>query len=63
MKNFKKNLSLLYLAIGVVLVWRGVWGLADMYLFPSNPAMSFLVSIGVGILILWAKDHKLNELK
>ena len=63
MRNLKKNWHILYLAVGVVLVWRGVWGLADMFLFPNDLTLSFIVSILAGILILYLKDHKLDELK
>ena len=35
MKNIKNNFKLLLLAIGVVAVWRGAWGLMDLYLFPG----------------------------
>lgn len=58
----KENLSLFVLAVGVVLVWRGVWGVADLFLFPNNQALSFLVSIVVGIGILYFNDRKLSKL-
>jgi len=62
MSNMKKNFELFLLAIGVVFVWRGVWGLSDLYLFPDNETFSFILSIIVGILILYFSDKKLNEL-
>lgn len=62
MKNTKSNFKLLLLAIGVVAVWRGVWGLMDIYLFPDNPILSFIISIIIGLFILYFNDRKLNEL-
>jgi hypothetical protein len=62
MKNTKSNFGLLVLAIGVVAIWRGVWGLMDLYLFPDNPTLSFIISIAVGLFILYFNDRKLNEL-
>ncbi len=62
MKNIKNNFKLLLLAIAIVAVWRGVWGLMDIYLLPNNPIWSFLVSIIVGLIILYFNDRKLNEL-
>ena len=62
MKNTKSNFKLLVLAIGVVAIWRGVWGLMDLYLFPNNPALSFIISIAIGLFILYFNDRKLNEL-
>ena len=50
------------LAVAIVSVWRGVWGLMDLYVFPENESVSFLVSIIIGILILSFHDHKLDEL-
>lgn len=49
-------------AIGVILVWRGVWHLADMYLFPEQPLISNLVSVLVWIMILYLPDGKIDEL-
>ena len=62
MQNLKKNFTIFVLAVGIVLVWRGVWGLLDLYLFPGNEALSFTVSIIAGIVILYFNDGKLNEL-
>jgi len=50
------------IAIGVVLVWRGVWHMADMYLFPNNPLLSNIVSLVIGILILYLPDGSLHHL-
>lgn len=36
----------------VVAVWRGIWGLLDLYLFPDNPTLSFIISILIGLFIL-----------
>ncbi len=39
---------------GIILFWRGIWGLADTYIFPNHATLSAVVSmlIGMGILIL-----------
>jgi len=58
----KKNGQLLLLAIGVVLVWRGLWGLIDIYLFPNNAFLSHGLSLIIGLAILYANDRKLSEL-
>ena len=62
MKNVKSNIKLFITAIGIIAVWRGVWGIFDLYLFPNDHLISFLISIIIGILILYFHDHKLNEL-
>jgi hypothetical protein len=62
MAKLKKNLSYLTIAIGIVLIWRGVWGLADIFLIPSTPALSFAVSIILGILLLLLHNPKRFDL-
>ncbi len=66
MSRLKRNLGFLFTAIGIVMVWRGVWGLLDTYLFPDNLTLSFIISIIVGIIILFLVDFKkfdISELK
>ncbi len=58
-KYFIRNLVI---AIGVVLVWRGIWHLADEYLFPNNETLSSIVSLIAGILILYLPDGTLEQL-
>ncbi len=48
--------------IAVVLVWRGVWVLVDMYLFPDKLLLSSVLGIVIGILILMKDDNLLKEL-
>jgi hypothetical protein len=60
MKKVKKNLGYLIIAVGIVFIWRGVWGLADIFLMPSIPVLSFSLSILIGILVLLV--HEPNRL-
>lgn len=59
----QSNTRLLINVIGVILVWRGVWALCDHYLFPDNPTMSAIVSIIIGLVILYIEDRSLRELE
>lgn len=61
MKTLKKNLHIILIAVGVVFVWRGIWDLADIYLLPDNPQLSFLVSVMVGIVLLFLIDIKKRD--
>ncbi len=45
----------------VVLVWRGVWNLADVYLFPNQDVASAVVCIVIGFLVLYARDFDFKE--
>lgn len=49
-------------AFAIIMFWRGIWGLCDLYIFPGNQALSFLVSAVVGLLILWFDDFSISEL-
>ena len=45
---------LLYLVavVAVVAMWRGLWGLLDIYLWPKNPKRSNWVSFITGFVII-----------
>lgn len=68
MKFFKKlrknhpHLYVIYIGIAVVMFWRGTWGLLDMFLFPGNELASYILSAGIGLLLLFINDYKLTEL-
>jgi hypothetical protein len=62
MKNIKNNFKIFLLAVAIVAVWRGVWGLMDIYLFPNNRLLSFISSIIIGVFVLYFNDRRLNEL-
>jgi low temperature requirement protein LtrA len=38
--------------LSVVMVWRGMWGLLDEYLWPKNPRRSYLASLLIGLVML-----------
>lgn len=53
-KEERKNFFLaLMLGIAAVAFWRGIWGLADLYFFPSNYNLSLILSAIIGIVILY----------
>jgi len=54
--------SMIFVVIGVVFVWRGLWNLMDLYIFPDRPVLSNALSILVGILILYLPDEDVKEL-
>ncbi|MBP9812515.1 hypothetical protein KBC86_03975 [Candidatus Gracilibacteria bacterium] len=48
-----KRFEAFFVGAAIILFWRGIWNLADYYLFPGYPDISALASvvIGLGILI------------
>jgi len=63
MKIFKRVIKTLLIASGVVLFWRGAWGLMDLYIHPNNPLLSYLISLGLGLGILSFTHHLYDSLK
>jgi len=65
MKMRRRHRILFAIVIGfaVIAFWRGVWGLLDLYLFPSNYELSLWVSVIVGILILAVTNYITKELE
>ena len=65
-KRFRKdnasNLNTVIVCISVVMVWRWVWDLLDIYVFPNNPLLSNVICIVLWIGVLLIDDWKLDEL-
>jgi len=61
-KRYKKIFYALLIGIAVVSFWRGVWGLSDIYLFPSNQILSLSSSVVIGLLILFSTHKIIREL-
>lgn len=57
------NANTLVVILAIIMLWRGVWGLLDTYLFPGSPVFSYLVSIALGALILYLDDFRVENLK
>jgi hypothetical protein len=49
-------------AFAIILFWRGVWGLMDVFLFPNNLMLSYIISIIVGVLILYETESITGKL-
>jgi hypothetical protein len=64
MYKLKNNHLILALIIGtaVISVWRGIWNLLDLYLYPSDLVMSSIISIIVGLGILIVTHQVAKEL-
>jgi len=60
---FSRNISI---AIGLVLIWRGIWNLLDFFdyhFFGGNHFWSALLGIVIGVLILYLPDKDLKEIE
>jgi hypothetical protein len=63
LKQQHPNANAIIIVLGIIMLWRGVWGLLDIYLFPGSPTLSHLVTIALGILLLYLDDFSMDNLK
>ncbi|MDX9970362.1 MAG: hypothetical protein RBS56_00440 [Candidatus Gracilibacteria bacterium] len=62
LKYFARNLSIV---VGLVMIWRGVWYVLDyidMKFLDGNHALSGILGILLGLLILYIPDKDLKEI-
>ena len=62
-RYFAKNIAV---AIGLVLIWRGMWYLLDaldLWLFDGNHLVSTIGGIVGGFMILYLPDKDLKEIE
>lgn len=52
----------MWIIIGVVLVWRGIWNILDEYLFSFDPILASFACIVVGGIMLYLPDGDIEEL-
>ena len=48
-----KGFKAILVGAAIVMFWRGTWGLLDLYLFPDNQELSFVVSLLSGLLLVF----------
>lgn len=59
----RKTLSIIIDFLGIIILWRGVWGLMDLFLFPGNELLSYIASIGLGFILLFLDGNGLDDLE
>ena len=63
LKTLHPTLNAVIVVMAIIMLWRGIWGLLDLYLFPANPVLSYLTCLGLGALVLYLDDFSLKDLK
>lgn len=56
------NLLIIYKAVSMIMVWVGVWGLIDLYVFPKHPTIRYVLVVSLGIFFLYIDDGSIDEL-
>ena len=46
----------------VVLIWRGIWNLLDMFFMRNHPILSNVIGIMIGVIILYLPDRDIKDL-
>ena len=62
-KYFNKNIVI---AVGLILVWRGVWvmlDLIDRWLFGNSHIITAVIGIVVGIILIYLPEKNLKTLE
>lgn len=59
----RKNLRIIIDLLAIIIIWRGVWGLMDLFVFPGNELLSYLTSVGLGFILLLLDGNGLDDLK
>lgn len=62
----KKKRGIFYYLItytGLIMLWRGIWGISDVYLFPGDYLLSHFASLLIGLAIIYFNDFSLSELE
>ena len=54
--------SMILVVTCVVLIWRGIWNLLDLYFLRGHPILSNGIGILVGVIILYLPDRDIKDL-
>jgi Fuseless len=58
---WRDRIKAFLIGAGIVLFWRGIWNLADHYLFPNHPDISAFASLAIGLGILILSHNFVNQ--
>ena len=56
-----RDLKILLLTIAIIMIWKGIWDILDTY-FPTDSMSASIISIILGIVILFLNDNDLSQL-
>jgi hypothetical protein len=62
LRNKRTNLNIFLTTVAVVLIWRWIWELVDIYIFPHNRVLSLIIGLIIWIFLLFIDNEKLDEL-
>ncbi|MDD3144592.1 MAG: hypothetical protein PHV23_00615 [Candidatus Gracilibacteria bacterium] len=59
--EFLYNLRVFLLIIAVIMIWRGVWNFLDFYFLKDYFILSNLLTIVIGLVIIFINDYELDD--
>jgi hypothetical protein len=62
LRKKRSNMNIFFTTVAVVMIWRGVWELLDIYLFPHNRVLSLIIWLIIWVFLLFVDNEKLDEL-
>ena len=62
-ENHNSNMNILIECIAIIMIWRGVWDLLEIYVIPENQLASNIICIIIWIIVLLWDDWRLWELE
>ena len=65
-KDLKYFIKTLSIVVGLVMIWRGVWYVLDgfdVWLFGEYNALTGLLGVALGVLLLYIPDRDLKEIE
>ncbi|MBW3013240.1 hypothetical protein KY325_00465 [Candidatus Woesearchaeota archaeon] len=62
MKHHHQTIFAIIIAVAVISLWRGIWGLMDEYLLPNHYELSLWLSVAIGLAILIGTHYATKEL-
>jgi len=62
LRKKRSNLNILITTAAVVMIWRGVWELLDLYLLPNNHILSLVIWMIIWVFLLFVDDERIDEL-
>jgi hypothetical protein len=60
MRHVTRHLHFFIRATALIFLWRGAWHLIDSYIFPTNPALSGIVTLVIGAVLIVIADTALS---
>ena len=60
-RDWRGIFGALVIGFAVISFWRGLWGLWDVYVYPSNYVLSLWISMVVGLIILFLDKRLIRQ--